>query len=93
LGLRRLSGLYPPKCLQALRLGKAPKEQMFWFAGSMDGRSWSPVYAVPWSVWAGARLLPDGTVCPAYRWDPEPYHRTRDGTPFGRGRDTARPRT
>jgi len=40
-------------------------------AGSMDGRSWSPVYAVPWSVWAGARLLPDGTVCPAYRWDPE----------------------
>jgi hypothetical protein len=60
-----------PVHLQALRLGKAPKEQMFWLAGSMDGRSWSPVYAVPWSVWAGARLLPDGTVYPAYRWDPE----------------------
>jgi hypothetical protein len=50
--------------LQAVRVFTDPKDKILYLWGSSDGSTWRPVYTVPWWVWAGARLLPDGRVYP-----------------------------
>jgi len=50
--------------LQAVRVFTDPKDKILYLWGSSDGSTWRPVHTVPWWVWAGARLLPDGRVYP-----------------------------
>ncbi|GBC84883.1 hypothetical protein HRbin11_01318 [bacterium HR11] len=50
--------------LQALRVFTDSKDKVLYLWGSSDGSSWRPVYTVPWWVWAGAHVLPDGRTYP-----------------------------
>ena len=55
--------------LRAVRLLGDPKDKFFQLQGSLDGKTWHLIHAIPWWVWAGAQLLPYGREYPnPNRW-------------------------